>query len=289
VLDARFDGTQTSEHVMADAIITGLTPGMLLLADRNFHSFHRLAAITTTGAQVLWRIRRGPAKHGVPHLPVLTTLADGSFLSRLTESNPARRQRSNNTGNGSRLQPRHPDITVRVIDFTITVTTADGRTRTQAYRLLTTILDPTHATATELAACYHQRWESETGYGHLKTRLRGPRVVLRSRHPDTIRQEIWAYLCLYQALCRLATTAAHHGDLDPDRISFTVTLRAFRRALTNPHDHPPHQLINMILDQINPPRRARQSERGRKPPHGRPPRSQKVTYHITIDQPPQTA
>jgi hypothetical protein len=286
ILTARFDGTQTSEHVMADAIITELRPDMLLLADRNFHAFQRFRDAAATGAHLLWRIRTGTSQ-GTPRLPILQILPDGSYLSRLTESNAARRQRSNRTGAGTTLQPRHPDIPVRVIDYTITITKADGTHRREPFRLLTTLLDPDHAPAAELATCYHERWESETGYGHLKTRLRGPRAVLRSRHPDTIRQEIWAYLCVYQALCRLATTTAHHAGIDPDRISFTVTLRELRRSLTNPTDHPPHQLPTNILAQRLPERRDRTTDRKPKPQHGRQPRSQPVTYHITA-QPHQT-
>jgi hypothetical protein len=289
ILAARFDGTQTSEHVMADAILTELRPGMLLLADRNFHAFHRFRDVAATGAHLLWRIRTGTSQ-GTPRLPILKVLPDGSYLSRLTESNTARRQRSNRTGAGTTLQPRHPDIPVRVIDYTITVTTADGTRRRETIRLLTTLLDPDHAPATELAACYHERWESETGYGHLKTRLRGPRTVLRSRHPHTVHQEIWAYLCVYQALCRLAATAAHHAGIDPDRISFTVTLRELRRSLTNPTDHPPHHMIDNILAQRLRHRRDRTTDRTTKPQHRRQPRSQKVTYHITVQphQPAQT-
>jgi hypothetical protein len=132
----------------------------------------------------LWRVRTGTSR-GTPRLPILHVLPDGSYLSKLTESQPARRQRSNRTGAGTLLQPRHPDITVRVIDYTITVTTPAGTSRRETLRLLTTILDPNLAPAADLATTYRERWEPETGYGHLKTRLRGPRTVLRSRHPDT--------------------------------------------------------------------------------------------------------
>jgi hypothetical protein len=285
VLAARFDGTQTAEQVMADHLIGDLQTGMLLLADRNFFSFQRWRDASATGAHLLWRLRCGTGQ-GTPRLPVLKVFPDGSYLSRLRESQPARRLRSDHTGAGTRLQPRHPDILVRVIDFTITLTTTDGAAqgsiRREAYRLLTTILDPDLAPAAELAACYHERWESETGYGHLKTRLRGPRAVLRSRHPDTVRQEIWAYLCVYQTLCRLAATAAHQVGIDPDRISFTVTLRELCRSLTNPIDHPPPHMIDNILDQRLPERRNRVSDRGPKPKHRRQPRSRKVTFHITV-------
>jgi hypothetical protein len=284
ILAARFDGTQTSEQVMADDIITELQPGMLLLADRNFYAFHRWHAAATTGAHLLWRIRAKPS-NGTMRFPIHARLPDGSYLSTLREPDNARTARSRRTGNGTTLQRRRPEITIRVIDHTITVTTSNGKTRHQRYRLLTTILDPAHAPATDLATCYHERWESETSYGHLKTRLRGPRTVLRSRHPDRVHQEIWAYLCVYQTLCHLAAAAAQHTGLDPDRISFTVTLREFRRSLTSPTDHPPQQLLTRIIEQALPTRRDRISERGTKIP-GRKRRSWTATYKITIQPHP---
>ena len=288
ILAGRFDGVQTSEHVHADALIGDLQPDMLLLADRNFHSFHRWHAAAATGADLLWRVRTGSGR-GVPRLPIITVLPDGSFLSRLRESQPARRQRSDRTGAGTTLLDRMPEIIVRVIDYTILVTTTDEHghphTRHETVRLLTTILDPTQATAHDLATSYHERWEAETGYGHLKTRLRGPRTALRSQHPNGIHQEICAHLCVYQTLCRIAATAAHHAGIDPDRISFTVTLRALRRSITNPTDHPPTHTITNILTLTLNPRRNRTSDRNRKPP-GRKRRTHNATYTIKINPPP---
>jgi hypothetical protein len=78
--------------------------------------------------------------------------------------------------------------------------------------LLTTIDDPGQARADELAAAYHQRWEEETGNDQLKTHLRGPGKVLRSKLPELVHQEIWAWLLVHHALSALITRAA---DLDP--------------------------------------------------------------------------
>jgi hypothetical protein len=45
------------------------------------------------------------------------------------------------------------------------------------------------APAEQLAALYGQRWELENALDELKTHLRGPRVVLRSKTPDLVLQE----------------------------------------------------------------------------------------------------
>jgi hypothetical protein len=102
--------------------------------------------------------------------------------------------------------------------------------------LLTTITDLRKAKADELADTYHQRWEHETGNDQLKTHLRGPGKVLRSRLPDLVHQEIWAWLTVHYAIAILITHAAEAADIDPDRISFTRALRIIRRTATGTAD-----------------------------------------------------
>ena len=105
--------------------------------------------------------------------------------------------------------------------------------------LITTITDPTQAPAVQLAAAYHQRWEHETGNDQLKTHLRGPGKVLRSRKPDTVRQEIYGYLLTHYALSALICRAATEAGVDPDRVKFLRTVRIVRRRVTDPAAFPP--------------------------------------------------
>ena len=100
------------------------------------------------------------------------------------------------------------------------------------YRLLTTILDPEQAPAAELAALYHKRWEFETALDELKTHQRGPKVVLRSRSPQGVEQEVWGMLLVHLAIRRLMHQAALDQDVDPDRLSFVRSLRIVRRQVT---------------------------------------------------------
>jgi Transposase DDE domain len=201
---------------------------MLLLADRNFPSWKLWAPCADSGAQLLWRIKASVL------LPRIGTFSDGSWLAVLPKPRTGRRF----------------GAWVRVIEYTATVTTTDPATgqtteRTELFRLLTTISDPRLATATELAECYRQRWESETGYQELKTFQRGARTVLRSTEPDGVYQELYAYLITYQAIRSLIADVA--GDtIDPDRLSFTVALRAVRRWITTAATAPPAVLATAI-------------------------------------------
>ena len=99
------------------------------------------------------------------------------------------------------------------------------------YRLVTTILDPAAAPATELAALYHERWEIEGALAELKTHLRGARMVLRSKTPALVRQEFWGLLLAHFAVRGLMHEAALRADEDPDRLSFLHAVRVVRRKL----------------------------------------------------------
>jgi hypothetical protein len=213
VVDAVF-GTE-SEQVLAARLAPALQPGMLLLADRNFPSWKLWARCVESGAHLLWRVKASRL------LPRLGTFTDGSWLAVLPKP-----------GTRGTL-----GCYVRVIEYTVQVTATDPRTgtvtvRTELFRLLTTITDPHLADAAQLAACYRQRWESENGYQELKTLQRGPRTVLRSTDPDGVYQELYAYLITHQAIRTLMVAAADADGVDPDRLSFTTTIRAVRRWIT---------------------------------------------------------
>lgn len=99
------------------------------------------------------------------------------------------------------------------------------------YRLITSILDPTVAPAKELAVLYCHRWEFETANDVLKTHLRGAGIILRSKLPDRVRQEVYAYFLTHYAIRALMYEAADRAQLDPDRLSFINALRVVRRRI----------------------------------------------------------
>jgi hypothetical protein len=66
-----------------------------------------------------------------------------------------------------------------------------------------------------LAQAYHQGWEHETGNAQLKTHLRSPGKVLRSKSPDMVRQEIYGYLLTHRAISALICKAATEAGIDP--------------------------------------------------------------------------
>ena len=195
------------ERTLAGRLLGALAPQMLCLADRGFYSFELWQRASASKAELVWRTK---CNH---RLPVNKRLSDGSYLSQIYASGDRRRQ---------------DGVTVRVVEYEID---DPGRPAgEQRYRLLSTILEPDRAPAAELAALYAQRWEFEGALDELKVHQRGPRVVLRSKTPDGVIQEVYGHLCVHYAIRWLMHAVALESGHDPDRISFTRTLRAARRT-----------------------------------------------------------
>lgn len=209
----------SSEQELTDELLGALAAGMLCLADRGFYSFERFQNARQTGAQLLWRVKLNLV------LARERQLADGSYLTRIYPSQEDRRAKRDG-------EP------ARVVEYQLDdPALAEAE---QRYRLITTILDPEVAPAHELAALYPERWEIEGMLDELKTHQRGPRAVLRSKHPEGVYQEAYGYLCTHYAIRRLMHDAALRADLDPDRLSFIRSLRAARRSIrTRPGFSPP--------------------------------------------------
>jgi hypothetical protein len=231
-------GKGTGEQALARDLLGSLRKGMLLLADRNFYGYRLWNAAAGTGADLLWRVSATVRLRPVRELP------DGSWLAHIDDpAEVARRARRNGARRrrGSALPPGAgplPGITVRVIEFALTVTADDGTARTGRYRLITTLLDCRRHPAGQLAAGYAWRWAVETGLAEFKTCLRGRGRILRSRTPELARQELWAYLAICQLIRSVIALAAAGAGLDPDRISFTTTLHAIRRTLPGARTSP---------------------------------------------------
>jgi hypothetical protein len=223
LLGAAAAACQSGEQTLTRQIVTDqpwvFTAGRCYLFDRNFLGATLIEEILKTKAHLLMRMKAGI------DLPNLGWLPDGSYRSRL------------------RL-PDGRSIPVRVVDYDV-VPPGEAVTSGELFCLVTDLLDhhvyPAHA----LAAAYPWRWTgSETTFKENKSTItdagpsRGP--ILRSRTPDMVRQEFWAWLTATD-LTRTAGRAAAAVPLPatPTRplkplparaVSFTATLREVIRC-----------------------------------------------------------
>lgn len=206
------------EKTLARPLLRRLSPGMLCVCDRYFYGFDLWEEARQTGADLLWRLKKNSV------FPVETSLADGSYLSRAYPSDRERRK-------------GHRGVPVRVIEYELD---DPGRPSAEPlYRLVTTILDPDRAPAHELAALYAERWEVEISIKEIKIYQGRPGVVLRSKKPDGVLQELYGFVTVHYAIRWLLHLASLEADVDPDRLSFTSALRAIRRKLSRPESFSP--------------------------------------------------
>lgn len=216
------DGEQT----MARLLWPRLGPGDVVVGDRGFLSHADLAAIIATGAHAVLRVKADV------DLPVLRVLDEGSWISRIADPAASRRLRRRGVA-GKDI----PGIEVRVIEYTVAGDPDHPLgvgAESELFCLVTTLLDADRYPMEGFADLYHDRWRIETAIGDVETRLRGgPDVVLRSKSPDMVRQEVYGLLCVYQAVHALMHAGAEHAEVDPDRISFTRTMRAAARHLSD--------------------------------------------------------
>lgn len=205
-----------SEQAMAAELLPAkLTSDMLVLADRGFYGFKLWQKAGASGAKLLWRVT------STLNLSVEQVLPDGSYLSRVYDSEDKRKQ------NGQR---------VRVIDYTLKDSATPAK---DSYRLVTNILDPQNAPALELAALYHERGEVESVFDEFKTHMRSNSTVLRSKTPKLVEQELWGLLLAHFAIRQLMEQAAWQHKIDPDRLSFTHALRVIKRKMPQAAAIPP--------------------------------------------------
>jgi len=205
VFGAEMDRCDVGEITIARRILSKLRRNMLCLADRNFLCYPLWKEAVATGAKLLWRAKLKLV------IPKSRKLADGSYLAKIYPSPNHRRQ-------------DRDGVTVRLIDYKI-----DGFR--ESYRLVTNILDPAKGPALELARLYSERWTVETAFDEVKTHLRGSNVVLRSKLPELVRQDVFGLLLAHYGVRFVMHDAALSEDISTAELSFVHTLRVVHRKL----------------------------------------------------------
>lgn len=249
VLDAAAGPYRTGERPLAARLLRSITPDMLVLWDSGLHSAAMIANVRARGAHVLGRVSSSVG------LPILQRLADGSYLSRITDTTARPRRAA-----------RSP--VVRVIASTLTDPARPGWG--ERHRLVTTLLDPWEAPALDLVVGYHERWEIELTLDEQDTHLRQARPRFRSGTPRGVLQE-WYGMLLAHYLVRAVmaqAAAAAEPPLDPRRLRFVPAIQWICDAipefqLVAPSDH--GRLYDRLLADVRrdplPPRNGRQNPR----------------------------
>lgn len=236
---AQIKPIRCQEGAMADTLIRSLQSDMLLLWDRAFLSYERVCAVRVRGAHVLARVKRTQLGQREQELP------DGSYLCRLCPG-----QRGLRRGDG---------LLVRVIEYTHDDPARPGCG--EVHRLMTTVLDPVALPAAEAPLVYHERWEEELVIDEIKTHLSGRALLVRSKSPAGVVQEVYGLLLAHYVMRAVMHEAALQSDLDPDQLSFTNTVWVVRyhlpEVMWKNQDRWYKDLIEEVRCQVLRPRRER--------------------------------
>jgi len=198
-------------------LVRGLTRGMLVLWDREFHSFALLAATRARHVHLLGRLPAGARP------TVSRTLGDGTQLVRVEPTD--RHQRRHGT-----------HLLLRLIRYTLDDPARPGHV--VEHRLVTSLLNPRFAPAQTLVEASHARWEFELAADERED----PPAPRYSRAQPEARRGRPGTLCPAD---RPLSRARNDGDSSadgraaPTRLSFLGALRVIRETLPVLQGTPP--------------------------------------------------
>lgn len=202
----------SSEKSLSLQLLGRLQPGMLCLGDRLYPSYESCKLVIGSGAHFAWRVKKDFK------LKPLKTFADGSYEARMYLYINRKRQKE--------------FVTVRVVEYTVSG-------HSEKVRIITDILDPKMAPARELAQLYPARWSQETVYGEIKLVLRCRQIVLRSKSPEMVEQELYGLFLAHYVVRYFMFLAASQKGIPPDTLSFKHSLFVIKENLPKLGDFSP--------------------------------------------------
>lgn len=207
VIDAVLAGMQGSDEItLAKLLNWERNRKCLVLADRYFAGTPLCKQIRATDSHFLFRVK------STLKLTPIEVFPDHSYTAQL------------------RQNVEEPFL-VRVVEYQL-----EGSD--EVYRLVTS-LGVEQATPAELATLYHRRWTAETIYGEIKSSLRSQSIVLRSKSPKLVAQEVWGFLLAHHIVRVFMLEAAEAVGVTPKDISYQGTVKILKRSLPNFGSFPP--------------------------------------------------
>ena len=120
--------------------------------------------------------------------------------------------------------------------------------RVETFYIITTLLDDTTYTASEIADLYYRRWDVELFFRDLKTTM--GMDILRCKTPSMVRKEILMYFIVYNCIRCLICKSAAGAGVPIRQISFKGALQAIRNwePLLNPSQQSPRERKRMVAE-----------------------------------------
>ena len=196
-----YSGKGTGELGLVRRLLTGFSPGDVMLADALYCNYFLIATLMAAGVDVLFE------QNG----------------SRITDF---RRGRSLGTRDhivhwpkpATRPQWMTPE---QYEGFPDELTVREAKVAHQV--LVTTLLDHRKVSKDELSALYARRWNVELDLRNLKTTT--GMDVLSCQTPQMNEKQLWVHLLAYNVIRLLMAQAASNAGVDPRNLSFKHTVQ----------------------------------------------------------------
>lgn len=230
-----------------------LKVGDLLVADRGFCSFSHLCLLIERGVEAVLRIHQ-------------CTIVDFSPGRDHAQLHPRKKRKGRPRSKWLRSlgvtdqvvqwikDPASKPLWMSVEQFALlpmTITVRELRYqvhqkgfRVKSVTLVTTLLDDTIYTTSELADLFRRRWEIETNFGHIKTTMKMD--VLKCKTVDGVLRELHTFALVYNLIRQVMLTAAHRQKVPVNRISFIDAWRWLQSA------EPKELLRNLVVNPDRP-------------------------------------
>jgi hypothetical protein len=205
-----------------------LSAGDVLVADRGFCSYAHLALISQAHLHAIFRIHQRQIVDFRPHRPSATEADDTGrprshwiqrlgYHDQLVEwQKPVSPPKWMSSEQFAKLPDR---LVVRELRYRI----REPGCRVRTITLVTTLLDPEHYPAAEIARLYRLRWQVEVDLRDLKITL--GMDVLKGQKLGTVMKELLVYVLVYNLVRLVVVKSARRQRVAPHRISFIDALR----------------------------------------------------------------
>lgn len=200
-----------SEHRYADELWNHLPEGSLCLFDKGFYSAASVLRLRKQGSHFLCRLPSGVTYEVIrvddkddrlvritldPKVRAANPELPESFEARLIRIRGVRSGRKSG-GTGKKPLPAARQF------------------------LLTSLVDRA-ISADEIRRLYGERWELENTFDEVKTEMLERQETLRSKHPETVEQELWGLFIAYNLVRLEMVRAAEKARVSPVQISFAA-------------------------------------------------------------------
>lgn len=242
LVDSAFDSVDVNEMRLAQRLVDSVPDHSLTIADKGFYSLGLLHAWEQAGTERHWML---PLKANTQY-EVINRLSPTDWIVELKTSPQARKK-----------FPGLPDtLQARLLRKKV-----DGKER----QILTSMIDPKRFPGKEIVDLYGNRWEIELGYREIKQYMLENRLLLRSKKPELIHQEIWGILLAYNLLrYQMSKMAYSLKGVYPCQISFKTAASQIKLMMVtlpgvSPGNYPRvlNRLIETAKEYVLPGRRQR--------------------------------